>query len=238
MPIARVTTAKAEPASEPAQASIATGAFNAATGNLIVVFIRLGGEGAFSSISDTAGNTYVEAISDITQDPRLYCYYAKNITGNANNVVTVNFSPSGMYSWAYAVQYSGADTISPLNVIEAKTGIGVTDIVADAITTTVDGEVVVAATSQNNFTTYTAGADFTLLDGNIGDSSGNNFGGVQEYIPAGTLSNYVTHITSGVINPYTILVVSFKPAAAGGQPSIKRLTTVPHLAGSLRQRIF
>jgi len=212
--IVPVNTAKAEPASEPGQASIVTGTFAATSGNLIVVFIRIGGTGAFSSITDTAGNTYTLAISDTSRDPNLLCYYAKNITGHATNAVTVNFSPSALYSWVFAAQYSGLDTSSPLDVTEAKLGTGVTDIVADAITTAQDNEVVLAAVSQNNFTNYTAGADFTLVDGGIGDSGGNNFGGVQQRITSAVLSSYVTHITSGVTNNYTMLVVSFKEASA------------------------
>src|SRR5688500_6029731 len=120
MAITRVNTAKAEPASEPAQASISTGTFAATAGNLIAVLIRIGGEGVVSSITDTAGNTYTLATSDTSWDPNLLCYYAKNITGHATNAVTVNFSPSALYSWAFAIQYSGLNTTSPLDVIEVK----------------------------------------------------------------------------------------------------------------------
>src|SRR5687767_4435010 len=136
MAVVRVTTAKIEPA-DSAQASIATNGFAATGGNLIVVLVRCGSNGLVSSITDTAGNTYVEAISSTGQDPKIFIYYAKNISGHASNVVTVNFSPSAEFSWAYAIQYSGLDLPSPQDAIDVKTGTGVTDLVSDPFSTTV-----------------------------------------------------------------------------------------------------
>ena len=56
------------------------------------------------------------------------------------------------------------------------------------------GTALVLGASQPAFATYSAGTDFTLIDGTLG--SGGNIGGAEDYIPAGTLSSYVAHITS------------------------------------------
>lgn len=220
MMVVRVTTAKIEPATT-AQSSIATASFVATTGNLIVVVVRCGTNGLVSSVTDTAGNTYVEAISSTGQDPKIFIYYAKNITGHATNVVTVNFSPSAEFSWACAVQYSGLDTVSPVDAIDVKTGTGVSDLVSDPFSTAREGVVVLGA-SQATFTTYTAGADFTLIDGAIGNNVGDNFGGVEERITTGSLSSYTAHITSGATNAYTVGLVAFKAVIAATGPMLFR----------------
>lgn len=212
MAIARVTFAKAEPVQTPIN-SASTDAFAATAGNLIVVIVR--GEGVnnatITSVTDTAGNAYAIAEAIATQNPRLHLYYAKNIQAHAANQVAVAWDGIGeTFAWIAAIQYSGLDTTNPLGATDAELGTGVTDLVSGVISTTQADTVLVLAASQPALTTYTAGADFTLIDGAIGSSNGDNFGGVEEYLTSSVLTNYTAHITSGSTANYTLVVAVFK----------------------------
>lgn len=189
---------------------------NTTTGNTIVVAIRCAGingvtetPGTPSGVTDSAGNTYTLRVSDVTQDPNMFIYSCDNITGGASVTVTAAMPDPDNFAWIAAVEYSGLATSSALDTTDHKTGTGVTDIVGNAITAAQASELVFCAVSQNNVTTYTAGTDFTLIDGAICSA-----GGIQEYLTSGTLSSYVPHITSGVTNNYTLVTASFKAPAA------------------------
>jgi hypothetical protein len=71
--------------------------------------------GTISSVTDTAGNTWSEAIlrSHPSSD-RASIWYAKNCAGGANTV-TVNFS-GNTYGGIAIAEYSGCDTAAPLDV--------------------------------------------------------------------------------------------------------------------------
>jgi hypothetical protein len=86
---------------------------------------------------------------------------------------------------------------------------------ADAISTAQADEFVLLACGQSAFSTFTAGTDFTLIDG---DFPGNvaNFGGVEYRITSGTLSSYVPTIAPSGGAGWTTVVAAFKGATGGG----------------------
>jgi hypothetical protein len=96
---------------------------NNTAGNLIVVGLAFDDVANFSSISDTNGNTYVQASPELTYPGggawKSDIYYAKNIKGGANTV-TVNLSTNG-HPEVYIHEYSGLDTASPLDVTASST---------------------------------------------------------------------------------------------------------------------
>ena len=221
MAITRVNT-KEKASGGGGASTLTTPTFSATTGNLIVVGIRTAASGeSISSVSDTAGNTYTSIDSNTTQDPHMRIYYAKNITGNASNAVTVTLSVSATFFWIQALEYSGCDTTAPLDIHGNTTGTGTTDLTTSAFTTTNANEVVILWASQNNFATYSAHTDslsntWTLIAGNIGNAdTGNGFGGSEEFIASSTLSSDTAHITSTVTNQYTIVWASFIAASSG-----------------------
>jgi hypothetical protein len=208
--IARVNTAKAANGGTPA-ASLTTGTFAATAGDLLVVAVRIAGfTSAAPTISDTALDTFTPIASVAVRDPSLYLFYAKNINGNAANAVTATFD-NIQYDWLYVVQYSGVDPTAPLDLGGATTDSG-TDLTTDAFSTAASGEVVVVFASQNTISTFTAGADFTLVDGSIGTDT-YSYGGAEEYITGTSLSSYTAHITASVGAPNSIAWASFKPRA-------------------------
>jgi hypothetical protein len=187
------------------------------SGNLIVVGVRTRDTNAIDSITDTLGTTYTLRVSaNIGNDPGLRIY--SGVPGSSGtNAVTVDFTQNDSYRWVFAIEYSpgGADWSDPYDTGDAETGTGVTDLVSGAISTAQAEEVVVLFATQGALTSYTAGTDFTLIDGTIG-GEGQDFGGAEEYITSGTLSSYTAHITSGSTNGYTIAVAAFKTAGGGG----------------------
>lgn len=93
--------------------TIATGAFAVGAGQFIVVVqndIGLAG----TSITDTAGNTYIPAQASGGQP----FWFAKNTLANAANVVTATF-PSVQFVYLVAACFSGVDLVNPIDQVAA-----------------------------------------------------------------------------------------------------------------------
>jgi hypothetical protein len=196
--------------------TLATSSITTTTGNTLIVCTRTGVPlpTTVTSISDGT-NTFTKAVEVTGQDPNMSIWYAKNITG-VSGAITVTFANSSNYGWIYVAEYSGLDKTAPLDASGSGTNNGAggtTNLTSSAFSTAVAGELVFLGAGQNNFDTYTAGTDFTLIEGSIHDASG-NYGGVEQYIPAGTLSSYTAHITATGTDQYTVVWASFQPAVA------------------------
>jgi hypothetical protein len=214
MAIVRVTTAFTAVPGGTGGSTITLPATSHTTGNCIVVFTR---DSTLipSTITDTAGNTYTKLAENTTQDPHMSVWIAKNITGNASNVISLNFSGSTAYVWGYSIEYSGLDASSPEDTYGTNTQTATTDCQSSSLSTAQSSEVLIMAASQPALTTYTAGTDFTLIEGSIG-SGGMNFGGIEEYITSGALSSYTAHITAADSATPTTCWVALKAAGGGG----------------------
>jgi len=100
----------------------------ATTGNTIVLFIynEIGGYqhavATVSSIADTASNTYTKITSIAETYNRDYeVWFATNITGNANNVITVTFSDAADVRRMSVMEFSGLGTAT-VDVYDECTG--------------------------------------------------------------------------------------------------------------------
>lgn len=178
------------------------------TGNTVLVMWRSCDPTLSAPFSMTdASNTYALAGSQAAagNNPALYAYYKVNIAGG-NTVITAG-SPAGCYSYLFAVEISS--TYQVFGSFVSSTGTGVTDIPSAAITTARPGLLITFAT-QNNFSTYTAGTDYTIIDGGIVGAGG------AEYYVAPALTTYVSHLTSDISNIYAVVTVSFLTAAQAG----------------------
>lgn len=86
-------------------------------GNLLIVFVRMSSITQTVSVTDTAGNSYIDAVSQ-TQDTdghQIHIFYAKNIAGGPNTV-TATFSSTNNHPWLAAFEYSGLSATSPLSL--------------------------------------------------------------------------------------------------------------------------
>lgn len=138
---------------------------NNTAGNLIVVSIHWAAIArTLSSVVDSAGNTYYEAVTvDTDTGVALSIWYAMNCVGGANTV-TVTWSGATISTIAIH-EYSGLLTSGALDKTASADSGGVAGTSASSgstATTTVATELVFGATaSANNAGGFTAGADFT-----------------------------------------------------------------------------
>jgi hypothetical protein len=158
--------------------SISAPAATHVTGNLLVVICRNGSDissSAQSSPTDTAGNTFVGLTPAMNGYVGvMQMWYAKNINGNANNVVTCHFSLPDAYVTISVLQYAGADTISPLDAqANANGSSSATSGTTAALTPSKTGGMIVVGASVNNLgMTFAAGSGFTIRDASISGFSG------------------------------------------------------------------
>lgn len=142
MAIAFVNAGYANPGST---ASALTQTQNVTTGNALVVFVGWNTSGVtVTSVTDTAGNTYTPLTQQASSTLAFgQAFYALNVTGNASNRVTVNFSGS-TFCRVYCLQYSGVATTSAFDE-EANTGVTSTSAATSNVTIPDNGILVAGA---------------------------------------------------------------------------------------------
>lgn len=135
-------------------------AITATASNLLVIFVRLGGN-VTTTISDGT-NTWTQiagaSIQNNSDSDSVYVYYAKNVAGGST---TVNVAPSSSVTVrGHIMEFSGLDTASPAdqsNQLDNQVTVGgVTPAVTGNITTTAAG-ILAAGTSASGDDVYTAG---------------------------------------------------------------------------------
>ncbi len=175
------------------------------TGNVIVVSFDYsqGGGAVASSVVDTNGNTYQRVYGPTdwgTQGDRTYTYYAKNITGGGAAItVTVNLSggnSNGRFQ-LYATEYTGVDTVNPLDQASQTIGSG-SPLASTAVTTTFQDEVLYAFCSGDT-AAITVNAPFTTRMSPNGDPVADaSVTSLGTYNVTGTLAggNWMCHLLS------------------------------------------
>ena len=197
--------------------SIAAPAVNHTAGNLIVVIATSGyGDTTnITQITDTAGNTYVRITGayDSSNTNNIEIWYAKNITGNANNIVTILYNLSRGKRSIHVLQYSGCDTTAPLDQSAVGTGPSSTTVITADITTTTADEVLVAGDVLSIPQTHTAGAGYTIRT--IYGGSEPSKGDTEDKIVS-SIGTYNASYSLGANAGWAIVMATFKAAAAGG----------------------
>ena len=144
--------------------SLAAAALNATAGNLLAVWVRAGDSASTITASDTAGNTFTP-IAQCTGGPGGGQWlYAKNITGNASNVVTANYSVTEAFRAVMVLQFSGLSTTAPLDVSATPCASGTSTTPTSAsFTTTTANEVILSGVTAGALSmTFTQGTGYTL----------------------------------------------------------------------------
>ena len=124
--IAFVQTAAATPQSSPTSVAVTYTAAQAAGDLNVVVVGWNSGTGQVTSVSDTAGNTYVSAVGPtvLSGSATQVIYYAANIAAASagGNTVTVTFSAAAPLPDIRIAEYRGLATSAPVDVVSAATG--------------------------------------------------------------------------------------------------------------------
>ena len=159
-------------------------------GDLNIVVVGWGDSSStISSVTDSQGNTYSLAVGPTSiSNLQQSIYYAKNIAGG-NDTVAVTFNQTVAYPDIRILEYSGLDTISPLNVTAAAAGSGTSASSGSANTTAPNELIFGAGTCANEFSG--PGSGFTNRIINI-------YGNIAEDKMVSSTGNYAaTAINSG-----------------------------------------
>lgn len=203
------------------------GATSLTTGNLIVVAIRWSGAVTISSITDTALNTYAQAGTQvITGSDHFSIWYAQGVTGNASNVVAINFSaaPGGGSVYAVTAQYSGLATSSALDGTPVTATANSSGVTSPTFSTAQASELIVSgfAVAAGNMTTVspsgTSGAYTARSKSTIGS---NDIAGVGDFIASSTQSGVTATWSDTATDNIAIVVAAFKAPGGGGTPGCK-----------------
>jgi chitodextrinase len=152
--------------STPAAGVTTTVPYNSAqtAGNLNVVIVSWNDPTAtLISISDTKGNTYIKAIGPTIAagSETQYIYYAKNIIAAAAgaNTVTVVASTNVSYPDIRIAEYSGIDTVNPLDGAVGASGVGAS--MDSGFLTTTNANDLLVAGNELEFSTLGFGSNYT-----------------------------------------------------------------------------
>jgi hypothetical protein len=219
-PIAFVQTNSATPASAQTVTVIYTQAQTA--GNLNVVVVGWNDStSTISTVTDSVGNTYAVAAARIAQSGTASqaIYYAKNIASAAAgaNTVTVTFNVAANAVDTRIAEYSGLDTVNPLDVSVGAQGNSATSN-SGAVTTTTANDLLVGANLVQSVTTA-AGAGYTsriiTVDCDI----------LEDRVVSAT-GSYSATAALDKVQPWIMQMVAFRAAGATAVPTISSLNPV------------
>jgi hypothetical protein len=206
---AHVQSRATDPQSSPSSVQLAFSSAQTA-GNFNVVAIGINSVSAtVTSVTDTKGNVYVLAVGPTMVPGHLtqWIYYAKNIAAGANTV-KVTFSAAASYPDLRIAEYSGIDSVNPVDVTAVATGSSI-NAATTAVTTTNPTDLLVAANMVMTFTA-SAGAGFTLRQRTPTD------GDILEDRVVTSVGSYAGTATLTSAGYWVMQMVAFR--AAGSSP--------------------
>jgi hypothetical protein len=143
-------------------------------GNLIIAFVRMNTTSATVNVTDTLGNTYVDAVAQVQNNDhsQVHLFYAKSVLGGANTVKAA-FSSSNSHPWLATFEYAGLNAANPLDKTAHAQGRSTTPSTGATPTTTNANELVFAGFGlPASYTgTQTAGTGYTLVQNDTGTSA-------------------------------------------------------------------
>ncbi len=133
-------------------------------GDLNVVVVGWNGtSNSVASVTDASGNVYTKAVgpTQITSELTQVVYYAKSIVASAAfaNAVTVTFAANASVPDVRVLEYSGASTSNPVDVVAAGTGYSKAS-ATSSVTTTNASDLIFGANTTRTTTTG-PGSGFT-----------------------------------------------------------------------------
>ncbi len=193
-----------------------SGTFPTSAGDCIAVFVVWGSTSiTVTSVTDVAGNTYTAQTSCPRSDgfSSGQWWVAKNVTGNAANAATANFSSTVAYVAIHALEYSGVDTSSPVDVNPAAgAGSGAT-LTSASFTTTSANEVLLVGGNAASYITFTAGGSYTIQTQDSATPTG-PISATEDLIVTSTQSSVTASMTQSGTGAWLIAVLSLKAAVA------------------------
>ncbi|HEV2246777.1 MAG TPA: putative Ig domain-containing protein [Terriglobia bacterium] len=181
-------------------------------GNLILVFVRMSSATQTVSLADTAGNTYIQAATQVqsSDNHQTFLFYAKNISSAAGNTVTATFSSTNNHPWMAIYEFQGLSTTNPLDQTASAQGAGSTPSSGATSTTTATNELVFGGTglASNYSGSLAAGSGYTMLENDPANSPA-----ATEIALASSTGSYTATFGLNSGPNWTTLIATF---AAGG----------------------
>lgn len=195
---------------------------NTSAGNFITGCISVGGH-TVQSITDTASDTFITIASntDNAQLPTTYFVYAKNISAQLGNVITVTQDSTANSSRAAFNQYSGMDTTAPLdvNLENESTSVFILQ-TSGNFSTNFANELLFSCINIDNVrasSTESAGGGYALESNSVQSvASGSSALWTEDRIVSSIQTN--TSATWGGFDRWRIYVGTFKQQVAASSP--------------------
>lgn len=145
--------------------SVASPAQTHTAGRLLVALIKNATGDLVSGVSDLGGNTWTKAGTTFAGGSYSFViYYAKNILGFTNNVVTAAFSSGAIYRSITVYEISGADTSAPLGDIQTGLAASGTAVATATLSVTAAQEIILAHMTEDNGAGIVGGSGYTLVN--------------------------------------------------------------------------
>jgi hypothetical protein len=176
---------------------------NTVAGDVLLVGLDFATSASFASITDSQGNTFVQAGGELTSPggARSRVYYAPNIKGGADTI-TIRLNTNSSFIEAYAAEYSGADPSSPIDAQAGATG-SANGVSSGAVTTLVANDLIFAYCAGDS--SCTAGSGFAARS--------NFHNNLIEDMPAGAPGSYSASANADA--GWTIQMVAIRPLVIG-----------------------
>lgn len=183
------------------------------SGSKLIAFASIGANQSIT-FSDSAGNTWnTLALKFNGNIPSAIAIgWADNTSSASGVVVTVTYGASGVSRTGGISEWTGLATGAPdvFTLGNTATTTTITDL---SMTTTVAGDLIIAASASDNGS-QTAGSGFTMLDYNSSTGSGWEY---QIQSSAGSIAASIVQPTAGGA---VIVSAAFKPSGGGGGPAL------------------
>jgi hypothetical protein len=195
--------------------TVVSPSFDCVAGNLLVVLVKHGTDfSTTATLSDTAGNTFTRVGNLAVNSPNLGAselFYARNVSGNGTNVITATFTASVSYREIVVGQWSGVDTVSPLDAAPDPTIVdtGASSVTSAQFSTTQADELIVGAVSiAAGYEDYTAGQAGSTPMSMVSVST---LGSTMEYAVVSSIQTSITTSMSWATgHTCTFITASFK----------------------------
>ncbi|MDQ6665602.1 MAG: S8 family serine peptidase, partial [Acidobacteriota bacterium] len=187
-------------------------------GNLIVAFIRMSSATQTVAVTDSAGNTYADAVAQIqTADGhQVHIFYARNIVAGANTV-KASFSSTNNHPWVAIYEYSGLSAANPLDRTAHGQGNSSTSNSGATAVTSTANELLFAGTGfpYSYAGTAGAGSGYTLQQQDTATSRG-----ATETMAANTVASYSGTMSLSSSTNWSAVFATFASATVANSPPV------------------
>jgi methionine-rich copper-binding protein CopC len=182
-------------------------------GNLILAFVRMSTTTQTVTVSDTAGNSYSQAASQVQSGDghQIHLFYAPNVKAGANTV-TATFSGTNTHPWLSVYEYSGLSTANPLDKTAAAQGSSSTPSSGATAATSSANELLFSGLGlpSGSSTTVTAGSTYTLMQQ---DASSGGSRAATQGATASAAGAYAGSFTLSASAAWSAVVATFSTSA-------------------------